>query len=275
MACFHLYDQSGVERMTAAGSSEALPLPFHPVEAVLDAHGKDLRSLDATTIAVWGVTLDGPQGCRDRCQQYLSDEERARADRCIRDEDRQRYIFAHGSLRVLLGRYLNVEPGVVRYQQGLAGKPVLCEKTHGSDVTFNLSHAHGRALIAIVQGQEIGVDLERIRQDVEAEKLSKRYFAPAEQATIMQSAQAQRSAMFLRYWVAKEAVLKAQGVGLRALSQCEVLMAADGAGAEVLGPAGSLHRDSWTIRFLSCGEAWEAAVAAQGKDWAVRCGLVR
>jgi 4'-phosphopantetheinyl transferase len=261
--------------MTVVGSSEALPLPFHPVEAVLDAQGKDLRRLDATTIALWGLILDGPQGCQDRCRRYLSDEERARADRFVREEDRQRYMFARGCLRVLLGYYLNVEPGVVAFQLGPAGKPVLCETTHGSNVSFNLSHAHGRALIAIAKGQEVGVDLERIRPDVAVEKLSNRYFAPVEQATIMQAAQEQRPALFFRYWVAKESVLKAQGVGLRSLSQCEILLAADGAGAEVLAPAGSLRRESWTIRFLSCGEGWDGAVAAQGKDWAARCGLLR
>lgn len=261
--------------MTAVGSPEVLPLPFYPVGAILDAQGEDRCRLDATTIVLWGVILDGSQGCQDRCRRSLSDEERARADRFVRDEDRQRYIFARGSLRLLLGRYLNVEPGVVAFQLGPAGKPVLCEKTHGSDVSFNLSHAHGRALIAIAKGQEVGVDLERIRPNVEVEKLSHRYFTLGEQTTIMQSAQEQRLAIFFRYWVAKEAVLKAQGVGLRSLSQCEVLLAADGAGAEVLAPAGSLRRESWMIRFLSCGEGWDGAVAAQGKDWAAGCGLVR
>lgn len=261
--------------MTDAGSSEVLPLPFHPVEAVLDVQGKDLCRLDATTIVLWGLILDGPQGCQDRCRRFLSDEESARADRFIRDEDRQRYIFARGCLRLLLGRYLNVEPGIVALQVGPAGKPALCKTTHGSDLSFNLSHAHGRALIAIAQGREVGVDLERIRPDVEVEKLSNRYFAPVEQTAIMQSAQEERPARFFRYWVAKEAVLKAQGVGLRSLSQCKVLLAADGAGAEVLAPADSLRRDSWTICFLSCGAGWDGAVAAQGRDWTACCGLVR
>ncbi|MCX5723818.1 MAG: 4'-phosphopantetheinyl transferase superfamily protein [Nitrospirae bacterium] len=261
--------------MPNAGSSEALPLPFQPVDAVLDAQGHDLYRLDATTIALWGVSLDGPQACQDRCRLLLSDEERARAGRFIRDEDRHRYIFAHGSLRLLLGHYLNIEPGAVTLQLGPAGKPVLCYARHGSDISFNLSHAHGLALIAIAQGREVGVDLERIRPDVAVEKLSTRYFSPGEQTMIMQSAQEERPARFFRYWVAKEAVLKAQGVGLRSLSQCEVLLAGDGAGAEVLAPADSLGRDSWTIRFLSCGEGWDGAVAAQGQDWTARGGLVR
>ncbi|MCX5720487.1 MAG: 4'-phosphopantetheinyl transferase superfamily protein [Nitrospirae bacterium] len=261
--------------MPNAGPSEALPLPFYPVGALLDAQGEDRCRLDATTIVLWGVILDGPQDCQDRCRRSLSDEESARADRFIRDEDRQRYIFAHGCLRLLLGRCLNVEPGAVTFQLGPSGKPVLCHTTHGSDLSFNLSHAHGRALIAIAQGREVGVDLERIRPDIAVEKLSTRYFSPGEQTMIMQSAQEERPARFFRYWVAKEAVLKAQGVGLRSLSQCEVLLAADGAGAEVLAPADSLRRDSWTIRFLSCGEGWDGAVAAQGKDWTARGGLVR
>lgn len=261
--------------MTAVGSSEALPLAFHPVEVVLDAHGKDFRSREAGTISLWGVMLEGPQTCENRCWSYLSDEERVRADRFIRGEDRRRYLLAHGCLRRLLGRYLNVEPSAVTFQLGQAGKPALCSATHGSDLSFNLSHAQGRALIAIAEGREVGVDLERVRSDVEVEKLSRRYFSPGEQTMIMQLAQGQRSAQFFRYWVAKEAVLKAQGVGLRSLSQCEVVLSADGAGAEVLAPAGSLRQDSWTIRFLSCGEGWDGAVAAQGKDWTVCCGPVR
>jgi 4'-phosphopantetheinyl transferase len=135
-----------------------------------------------------------------------------------------------------------------------------------------MSHAHGRALIAVSKGREVGVDLERIRSDVEAAKLSKRYFAPSEQASIMELAQEQRAAKFFRYWVAKEAVLKAQGIGLRALSQCEIILGADGAGAEILVPAGSPLQNNWRVHLLSCDEEWEAAVAAKGGDWAVQCG---
>jgi 4'-phosphopantetheinyl transferase len=88
----------------------------------------------------------------------------------------------------------------------------------------------------------------------------------------MELAQEQRAPRFFRYWVAKEAVLKAQGIGLRALSQCEIILGADGAGAEILVPAGSPILNNWRVRFLSCDEGWEAAVAAQGVNWAVQCG---
>ena len=81
-------------------------------------------------------------------------------------------------------------------------------------------------------------------------------------------------ARFFRFWVSKEAVLKAQGIGLQALSQCEILLGADGVGAEVVVPVGSPLQNNWRVRFLSCGEGWEAAVAAQGLDWIAQCGLL-
>jgi 4'-phosphopantetheinyl transferase len=174
----------------------------------------------------------------------------------------------------VLSRYLEIAPDVVTLHRREAGKPFVTKEQRGqSAISFNMSHAQGRALIAVSTGQEVGVDLERIRLDVEAEKLSERYFAPSEHATIMQSTQAHRAARFFRYWVAKEAVLKAQGIGLRALSQCEILMEADGVSAEIRVPVGSPLQEQWRIRLLSCGEGWEAAVAAQGRDWRVQCVL--
>ena len=173
----------------------------------------------------------------------------------------------------MLSRYLGIGPYMVELSRSESGKPSLTKELQGKPaITFNMSHAHGRVLIAVSKGQEVGVDLERIRSDVEAAKLSGRYFAPSEQATILQLTQEQRAARFFRYWVAKEAVLKAQGIGLRALSQCEILLGTDGIAAEVRVPVGSPLQDKWRIRLLYCGEGWEAAVAAQRVDWVAQCG---
>jgi 4'-phosphopantetheinyl transferase len=91
----------------------------------------------------------------------------------------------------------------------------------------------------------------------------------------MQLTQEQRAARFFRLWVAKEAALKAQGIGLLGLSQCEIVLGADGIDAEVLAPVRSPLEEGWKVCFLSCGEGWEAAVAAQGIEQVVPCGLVQ
>ena len=249
-------------------------ISFQSIEHLTGIEWQGHTSLELKAVHLWGIELDGSPRCLERCAQWLDKEEQHRAARLVREEDRQRYVLAHGGLRAVLSRYLGIGPDVVEMYRSEAGKPSLTRELGGQPtITFNMSHAHGRALIAVSKGQEVGVDLERIRSDVEVAKLSERYFAPSEHATIMQSTQEQRAARFFRYWVAKEAVLKAQGIGLQALSQCEILMAADGVGAEIRVPVGSPLQDEWRIRLLFCGEGWEAAVAAQGVDWVAQCGL--
>ena len=249
-------------------------ISFQSIEQLTGIEWQGHTSLELKSVHLWGIELDGSPRCLERCAQWLDEEEQHRAARLVREMDRQRFVLAHGGLRAVLSRYLGIGPELIELYCSEAGKPSLTRESRGQPaITFNMSHAHGRALIAVSKGQEVGVDLERIRSDVEVAKLSERFFAPSEHAAIMQSTQEQRAARFFRYWVAKEAVLKAQGVGLRALSQCEILLGADGVGAEVLVPAGSPLQNNGRVRFLSCGEGWEAAVAAQGMDWIVQCGL--
>ena len=249
-------------------------ISFQSIEPMTGTEWLGHSRLERHVIHLWGIELDGSSHCLERCALWLDKEEQHRAGRLVREEDRRRYMFAHGGLRAVLSRYLGVGPGAVELCRNEVGKPFVPRKSQGqSPITFNMSHAQGRALIGVSMGQEVGVDLERIRPGVEVEKLSERYFAPFEHALIMQLTEEQRVPRFFRYWVAKEAVLKAQGIGLQALHQCEILLGAEGVDAEVLVPEGSQLYNNWRVRLLSCDEGWEAAVAAQGRDWVVQCGL--
>ena len=255
------------------GLEGTVVVSFQSIEHMTGTEWPGHSRLERNIVHLWGIELDGSPQCLERCAQWLDKEEQHRARRLVREEDRQRYVFAHGGLRAVLSRYLGVDPGVVELCRNEVGKPFVPRKSRGqSPITFNMSHAQGRALIAVSEGQEVGVDLERIRPDMEVVKLSERYFATSEHAVVMQSAQEERAAKFFRFWVAKEAVLKAQGIGLQALHQCEILLGTERADAEVLVPEGSPLRNNWRVRLLSCDEGWEAAVAAQGKDWVVQCG---
>ena len=249
-------------------------ISFQSIEHMTGTEWLGHFRLDRNVVHLWGIELDGSPRCLEQCAQWLDKEEQHRAARLVREKDRQRYVLAHGGLRAVLSRYLGIDPDRVELRRNEAGKPFVTRERRGqSAITFNMSHAQGRALIAVSQGQEVGVDLERIRSEIEVAKLSERFFAPSEHAVIMQATQDQRAAKFFRFWVAKEAVLKAQGVGLRALSQCEIIFGADGVGAEALVPADSALQEHWRVRLLGCDEGWEAAVAAQGRDWVVQCGL--
>lgn len=213
------------------------------------------------------MELNGSPPCLDHCFGWLNEEERRRAARLVREQDRRHYVLAHGGVRAVLSRYLGVTPGLVALEHTETGKPFVIRDTRmHSAITFNLSHAHGRALIAVSNAQEVGVDLELVRADVDAEKLSERYFAPSEHKEIMRSVDEERAIRFFRYWVAKEAVLKALGSGLRGLSSCEIILGASEIDTKAQISGGSHSPHEVRLRLLSCGKGWEAAVAAKNLD---------
>jgi 4'-phosphopantetheinyl transferase len=125
-------------------------------------------------------------------------------------------------------------------------------------------------LVALSRKREVGVDLELIRRDIEVGKLADRFFCPAERAAMAQNVAEYEHEMFFRYWVAKEAVLKAQGVGISSLQDCEILLNGAGARTAIRTTPGSAVQPGWTVQFLSCESEWEGAVAAKGHDWIVR-----
>lgn len=76
---------------------------------------------------------------------------------------------------------------------------------------FNLSHS-GHYVICAVAKEEVGVDIEEIRQDLELE--ISRFFHPKEYHIIMQAGDEQQIPLFFRYWTAKESYIKYRGMGL-------------------------------------------------------------
>jgi 4'-phosphopantetheinyl transferase len=120
---------------------------------------------------------------------------------------------------------------------------------------------------------ELGVDLERVRSNIEALAISRHYFFGAERAAIESAAPELIEQAFFRYWVAKEAVLKAQGIGLGfPLDRFRVdfLPGGDRATIETLDP--ERLEAGWTIRMLSCEPGWLGAVAARGDRWKIALG---
>ncbi len=248
---------------------------FPSLEELATADHPALLTLDDRAVYVWGLSLDGSAAALKCCRAWLSEEERARATRFIRQVDQTRYTLAHGGLRAVLARYAGLDPVALRFQAGLTGKPALLDQQgcpHA--LRFNLSHSHGRMLIAVARGQDVGVDLEQMRDKVEVVKLAERFYAPSEYQEIMGRSGFDQVQQFYRYWVAKEAVLKGQGAGILSLRECEILTPVDAATCHVSLSDGAALQPGWTIRWLACDAGWQGAVALRGKDWNVRVQTV-
>jgi len=95
-------------------------------------------------------------------ERWLSDDERARAARFVKDSDRWRFIEAHALLRFVLGHHLDTGPSSIEFVLSPHGKPRQSCPASARGVAFNLSHTVGMIVVALAgDGQRVGVDVEK------------------------------------------------------------------------------------------------------------------
>lgn len=186
-------------------------------------------------VHAWLVDLDASA---DDSSALLDAVERDRAASYLSPLDGSRFAASRAVLRRILGRYLGTDPAGLRFDTGPGGRPVLDGKHGQSDkhgqsskhgpsgqdvarLQFSLSRSAGIALVAVSAGQ-VGTDVEAIVPRDGLSDLAAARFGPAEAACVARggcTGSPLRS--FYRHWTAREAWLKAIGVGLAALPDVE------------------------------------------------------
>ena len=219
-------------------------------------------TLTSNDVHVWLAKLDSPAMRVQKMAQCLIEDERKRAERFNFRRDRKRFIVARGVLRMILSRYLHIEPNRVQFSYGPHGKPYLAERLGDGALRFNLAHSHEFALYAFTLGREIGVDIEYLRALPDADQIAKRFFSARENAALQALSTNQRQQAFYNCWTRKEAYVKAIGKGLaQPLDQIEVSLA-PGESARLLKIEGTREEGSrWSLYSLTPVAGYVAAVA--------------
>ncbi len=169
--------------------------------------------LSTAFIDVWRSPVDLPAEEIHEYHQTLSQEEQQRADKFTFPDKFEEYVVTRGLLRNALAHVLEQSPGSFKFDYTTEKKPCLGKKINHQSVTFNVSHSHGQVLVAVSLDRNIGIDIEKIRNNVEYEKLAKRFFSQAEYAALMQY-KGDQVAAFFATWTRKEAFVKAVGKGI-------------------------------------------------------------
>ncbi len=221
----------------------------------------------ANEVHVWWVELVRPEAEVEDLLNLLSLDEKERAARFRFAEHRDRFTVARGTLRRVLGHYAGIAPESVQFEYGPNGKPSLPD----SSLRFNLSHSGELAMIGVTRDREIGVDVERMRDDKDLLDIAERFFAPRERDALRALPEDERRDGFFRCWTRKEAYLKALGAGLSLNLHGFVVSLAPGEPAALLeSEQGAAEVERWSLVALEPHPDYAAAVAVEGA-----CGQLR
>jgi 4'-phosphopantetheinyl transferase len=215
-------------------------------------------------VHVWRATLAWPDAAAHRLEQCLSADERDKMQRFRFEKDRRRYLIGRGVLRMLLGRYLDLAPRDLRFETAAAGKPHLASGQRRLE--FNLAHSGEYVLIAITEGRAVGIDLEEIRDDVDAEQVAAHFFSPGEQRDLETLTGRARIEAFFVCWSRKEAYVKARGEGLSLpLDQFDVSLRPGEAARLIATRPDPAEAKRWHVSGLEVADGYKAALVVEGQ----------
>ncbi len=227
---------------------------------------KSCPPLGVNELHLWRVCLSELALRVHELRLVLSEEEKARGGRYVRSSDGVKFMVGRAALRLILAQYLSVDAHEIAINTGKFGKPCIRKSLNINNLAFNISHSSEVCLVAVSYGREIGVDVEKLRDDVAAEDLATRYFSKEEVAELQALPNELRRLGFFLCWTRKEAYVKATASGLQTpLDQFSVSLI-PGQTAEIRGTEGV----GWTILSIEPGPGYVAAVVVEGEIGSVR-----
>jgi 4'-phosphopantetheinyl transferase len=232
------------------------------------AAGLELRP---GTIHVWSIRLDPPAERVEQLGRFLAADEWERANRFRFAKHRRQYVVGRGALRTLLAAYLGSRPERVQFTYGPRGKPFLAPAPGAEGLQFNLSNSDELAVVGLVLGPEIGVDVEYLRPMPDCEQIAERFFSPSEREVLRGIPAAHKEEAFFNCWTRKEAYLKAVGEGLAAPLDSFDVTLAPGDSPRMLTLEGDPQRAArWSLHHLRPADDYLGAVAIEGGTWEVK-----
>jgi 4'-phosphopantetheinyl transferase len=218
-----------------------------------------IPDLRPDVVDVWICSLEVSPPIERICYELLSLEERERAARYRIGKPREDFILTRGTLRSLLSRYLGATPQELSFRYSAYGKPFL---DRHCDLRFNVSHSGGLALMAFAREREIGIDVEKVDREVDAKKLSERFFSVRERQCLKDLSGEELQSAFFRCWTRKEAYVKARGEGLSLpLHQFDVSLTPGETRALLATRPDPSEACRWTLRDLPADSGYAAALA--------------
>jgi 4'-phosphopantetheinyl transferase len=238
---------------------------------------EDMPELREDECHVWWAALTH---CAAWHTRLLNATESARHRSYRRPADRDRFTVGVALTRLVLGAHLGVPPDAVPIDRTCAR----CGAAHGrprlatsAAIDFSVSHSGDAIALAITAGggggeaRRVGLDVELMDPATATEAPVDVVLSAAEHLSYRRLDAAERPAAFFRYWVRKEAALKATGDGL-AVPMTQLTMSAPDQPARLTGWPGRPGQPGlMSMHDLPARPGYLAALAFVGSDATVIC----
>ena len=185
----------------------------------------------------------------------LSASDRERASRFRFPEDRARFVLGRRLLATLIHECRGTVPQPLELALGEHGRPYLADDPN---LAFSISHAGDVVAAALTLSARVGIDVESLDRALKLDALAERIFHAPDLARFRALPADVRPRAFFRAWTGKEAILKAEGVGLFGGVQ-EISVPLEGDLQPAIIP--SANRVAWQLTPLVLPDGYVGAVA--------------
>ena len=128
------------------------------------------------------------------------------SDPFYKDKENSRKV-----VKKVLAHYLDINPQDLFFDKNENGKPSIREDLNHLKIYHNVSHSGDYLIVAVSQGEPVGIDIEKKRHVDYADKIAKKYFNEEDLKYLLSRSENIDPDLFLEVWCQKEAIIKLQG----------------------------------------------------------------
>lgn len=168
-------------------------------------------------------------------------------------------------LSLLLAAYLGVKPADVKLASQKKGKLFVL---NDPSLFFNLSNSDNLSVYAFSRDNEVGVDIEKIRELPDIDQLIDKNLTTGEKSYLLKNPE-QKLSLFFKFWTCKESYLKAIGEGMR-LTPENLEFSFEKESIRLHSVKYGFEADSWHFQVYFPEGKYTCTLCYKGKDTTIR-----
>lgn len=239
-----------------------------PVQFSDQSYNKNVFHLQSTQAHIWLTSVKELAPFISELSLLLSKEEAEKSQSFYFTRDKNRFIVAKSLLRCILAKYNGISIQDISYTHNQYNKPFLSAACNGRNIFFNISHSDDLILFALSKYPKTGIDIQRKNNKTDFLRIIENSFSGIEKKQLLSfplSGQAElQKEEFFKYWVCKEAYVKAIGYGVSYPFQKFSVMPDENNEPTIQDENHEPDNLGWSVKMIPVGGDYKAALAIYG-----------